>query len=60
MLWQELDVAAVDTELTSLALLDVVVAAERGEAPVLGDDDLLATWELVLCAAEGLDGGGAV
>ena len=57
---EELDVGAVDTDLTSLALLDVVCAVERSETPLLGDDDLLATWELVLRSAEGLDGGWAV
>lgn len=60
VLGQELNVAAVDTELASLALLNVLGAVERRETPLLGDDDLLATWELVLRATEGLDGGGAV
>lgn len=60
MLGQELHIAAIDAELASLALLDVLVAVERSETPLLGNDDLLATWELVLRAAEGLDGGGAV
>lgn len=60
MLAEELDVGTVDLDLTSLALGNVLVAAEGSEAPVLGDDDLLATRELVLGAAESLDGGGAV
>jgi hypothetical protein len=42
---EELDVSTVGLDLTSLALLDVLVTAERGETPVLGDDDLLATRE---------------
>ena len=46
--------------MTLLALGDVLLATERGEAPVLADDDLLAAGELVLAAAEGFDGGGAV
>ena len=43
---EELDVGTVDPDLALLALLDVLVALERGETPVLGDDDLLATGEL--------------
>jgi len=57
---KELDVGTVDTNLTSLTLGDVFLTTERSEAPVLGDDDLLATRELVLRSAEGLDGCGAV
>ena len=60
MLAEELDVGTVDTDGTSLALLDVLLAVEGSEAPLLRDDDLLATWELVLRATEGLDSGGAV
>lgn len=56
----ELDVGTVDLDASLLAELDVLLAAERGEAPVLGDDDLLATGELVHGAAQGLDGVGAV
>ena len=36
--------------------LEVVLTTEGSEAPVLGDNDLLATGELVLRAAEGLEG----
>lgn len=43
---KELNVGTIDPDLTLLALLDVLVALERGETPVLGDDDLLATREL--------------
>jgi len=57
---EELDVGTVDTEVTSLALLHVLLARKRGEAPVLGDDDLLATRELVLATSESLDGSSAV
>ena len=53
---QELDVGTIDLDTTFLAETDVFIAAQRGEAPVLGDDDLLATGELVHGAAEGLDG----
>jgi len=57
---EELDVGAVNLDTTLLALSDVLLAAERSETPVLRDDDLLATRELVLGATESLDGGGAV
>ena len=53
---EELDVSTIDEELASSLLLEVLLAAKRGETPVLGDDDLLATGELVLRAAEGLKG----
>lgn len=57
---QELNIGTVDLDASFLAELDVFVAAERGEAPVLADDDLLATGELVHGSTEGFDGGGAV
>lgn len=57
---QELHVRTVDAHVALLALSNVLIAVERREAPLLGDDDLLATRELVLRAAESLDGGGAV
>jgi hypothetical protein len=57
---QELDISTVDENAALLAEVDILVAAERGEAPVLGDNNLLAAGELVLAAAESLDGGGAV
>jgi hypothetical protein len=43
---EELDVGTIDLDLALLALLDVLLTAERGETPVPGDDDLLATGEL--------------
>jgi len=57
---EELNVGAIVLEATLGALGDVLLAAEGCEAPVLGDDDLLATGELVLRSAEGFDGGSAV
>lgn len=57
---QELDVGTVLLELALLAELDVLLTANGSEAPVLGDNDLLTTGELVGGAAHGLDGGGAV
>lgn len=57
---QELNVSTIDLDATSSLLLQVLLATERGEAPVLGDDDLLATGELVLGAAESLESSGLV
>jgi len=57
---EELDISTIDLDAALLAAGDVVFAAEGSEAPVLGDDDLLAAGELVLRAAESFDGGGAV
>lgn len=57
---EELDVGTIDLDAAGGLLLEVLVATEGGEAPVLGDDDLLATGELVLRAAEGLESGSAV
>lgn len=44
---EELHVGAVNLDLALLALGNVFLAAERSEAPVLADDDLLAARELV-------------
>ena len=57
---EELDVGTVDADLARLALGDVLLTTEGSEAPVLGDDDLLATGELVLATSESLDGSSAV
>lgn len=53
---QELDVSTVGEQLALSLALEVFLAAERGEAPVLGDNDLLAARELVLRATESLEG----
>lgn len=60
MVGEELDVSTVDLDAATSLALEVLLAAERGEAPVLGDNDLLATRELVLGAAEGLKSDGTV
>jgi len=57
---EELYVSTIGQELSGHPLLDVLLSPERRETPLLADNDLLATRELVLRAAEGLDGGGAV
>jgi len=57
---EELNVGTVHQNGTSSLLLQVLVATEGGEAPVLGDDDLLPAGELVLGAAEGLESGSLV
>lgn len=60
MVAQELDVSTVDENLSGGLLLHVLLTAKWGETPVLGDNDLLASWELVLGTAESLKGDGAV
>lgn len=60
MVGKELDVGTVDLDTASGLLLEVLLAAKGGEAPVLGDNDFLATRELVLGAAEGLEGNSLV
>jgi len=57
---EELNISTIDADAASSLLLQVLLAAERGEAPVLGDDDLLPARELVLAAAQSLEGNGAV
>jgi hypothetical protein len=57
---EELDVGTIDLDAASGLLLQVLLATEGSEAPVLGDDDLLATGELVLGATESLEGNSAV
>jgi hypothetical protein len=57
---QELDISTIDLDAASSLSIEVLLTAERSKAPVLGDNDLLATGELVLGAAESLEGDGAV
>lgn len=57
---KELNVGTVDLDAASSNRLQVLLAAEGSETPVLGDDDLLATRELVLRAAESLKSDSAV
>jgi hypothetical protein len=45
---QELDIGTIDQELAFDLLFHVLFTAERSEAPVLGNNDLLAARELVL------------
>jgi hypothetical protein len=47
MVRQELDVGTVRLDLSVLPLLNVLLAPEGSETPVLGDNDLLATRESV-------------
>lgn len=56
----ELDVGTVHLDLALLAETNVLLTGQRGETPVLRDDDLLTARELVHGAAQGLDGGRAV
>jgi len=57
---EELDVSTVDLDAAGSLLLEVLLTSERGEAPVLGDNDLLSARELVLGSSESLKGNGAV
>lgn len=45
MVVEELDVGTILLDVAGIALLDVLLATEGGETPVLGDNDLLATRE---------------
>jgi hypothetical protein len=53
---QELNVGTIDQNAALLLEFDILVASERSETPVLADDDLLATGELVHGSSKGLDG----
>jgi hypothetical protein len=57
---EELDVGTIDLDVSSIPLDQVLLAAQRREAPVLGDDNLLPAGELVLRTAESFEGNGAV
>lgn len=60
MVAEELHVGTVHQDGTGSLLLQVLLATEGSEAPVLGDDDLLPAGELVLGAAQGLESGSLV
>ena len=45
---QELYISTINPNLAFSTLFEIFVTAERGEAPVLGNDDLLTAGELVL------------
>lgn len=51
---KELNVGTIHLDATSSLLLEVLLTSERSETPVLGDDDLLSTGELVLRSSESL------
>jgi hypothetical protein len=55
-----LDVATVVDDLASGTSLNELFAGQLGETPVLGDNDLLLTRELVLAASESLHNGSLV
>jgi len=57
---QELNVGTVGLDLTGCPSSGVLLPSQWGETPVLGDDDLLATWELVLRSSQSFDGGSTV
>lgn len=53
---EELDVSTVDLDAASSLALQVLLAAEGSETPVLGDNNFLAARELVLRTTESLQG----
>jgi len=57
---QELNIGTINQDLSRVLLVHILFATERSETPVLGNNDLLATWELVLGSAESLDGSSTV
>ena len=57
---QELNIGTINQDLSRVLLVHILFTAQRSESPVLGDNDLLATWELVLGSAESLDGSSTV
>lgn len=60
MVGEELNVGTIDTDATSSLLLEVLLTSERGETPVLGDNDLLSARELVLGSSESLKSNSSV
>lgn len=60
MVGKELDVSTIDLDAASSLLVEVLLTTERSEAPVLGDNDLLAAGELVLGSSESLKSNGTV
>jgi len=60
LLAQVLDIATIGLKATSGTLNNVIPTRQLGEAPLLGDNDLLATSKLELCTAKSLDNHGLV
>ena len=60
VLGQELNVSTIHEHLSGSLLLHVLLTTEWCETPVLGHNDLLATWELVLRSSESLESDGTV
>ena len=52
LLGNELDIATIGLKLAFAASLDVFLTLKRSETPLVGDDDLLLTRELVLAATK--------
>jgi hypothetical protein len=57
---QELNICTVDQNTTLLLQPYILLPSQRGETPVLADNDLLSAGELVHRSSQGLDGGGAM
>lgn len=60
VLGEELNIGTIDLDGSGIALVQVLFTTQRGEAPVLRDDDLLATGELVLRTSESLESGSTI
>jgi len=60
MIAQELHVSTINQNPSTSLLLHVFFTTKRSEAPILRDDDLLTTGELVLRATQSFEGGGTI
>jgi len=56
MCWDVLDTDTIWNQSSFSSHFLKVLFVELGEAPLLGDMDLLSSWELELCSSEGLYG----
>lgn len=57
---QVLDVASVWEQRSSFASGNIVITSQLGETPLVGHNNLLSAWKLVLCTAQGLVDNGTV
>lgn len=60
LLTEVLDVTTIILETASSTGIEVVLTRELGEAPLFGNNDLLATSKLEFCTTKGLDDNGLV
>ena len=57
---QKLHVRPINPDFTRIPCCLILITPQRGKAPILRHNNLLAAGELVLRAAEGFNGGGSV